>query len=79
MSWNRALGDVSLDLTRRKPSDYLAERPFLKDGRGNWIRTSDLVVPSHALFQAELCPEVLYASGARPALLTRASEGRLHG
>ncbi len=38
-------------------------------GRGNWIRTSDLVVPNHALYQAELCPEVLYASGSPGGVL----------
>jgi hypothetical protein len=37
VSLNRALSDVSLDLARRKPFDYLAERPFSKDGRGDWI------------------------------------------
>ena len=49
VSSNRALSDVSLDLAWRKPFDYLAERPFSKDGRGDWIRTSDLVDPNHAL------------------------------
>lgn len=37
VSLNRALGDVSLDLAWRKPFDYLAERPFLKNGRGGQI------------------------------------------
>lgn len=34
---NRLLSDASLDLVWRKPFDCLAERPFLKDGRGEWI------------------------------------------
>ena len=37
VSSNRLLSDVSLVLTKRKPFDFLAERPFLKDGRGDWI------------------------------------------
>ena len=28
-----------------------------ESGRGNWIRTNDLVVPNDALYQAELYPE----------------------
>ncbi len=34
---NRCLNDVSLVLTKRKPFDMLAERPFLKKSRDNWI------------------------------------------
>lgn len=30
---------------------------FCWDGRGDWIRTSDIVLPKHALYQAELLPE----------------------
>lgn len=37
ISLNRTLSDVSLALTKRRPFDYLAERPFLKNGRGDWI------------------------------------------
>jgi DNA invertase Pin-like site-specific DNA recombinase len=37
VSLNRTLSDVSLDFTRRKPFDFLAERPFLKESRGDWI------------------------------------------
>ena len=34
---NRTLSDVSLCLVKRKPFDVLAERAFLKVGRGDWI------------------------------------------
>lgn len=37
VSLNRTLTDVSLVLTKRKPFDYLAERPFLKKSRGDRI------------------------------------------
>jgi len=35
VSSNRTLSGVSLALTKRRPFDYLAERPFLKNGRGD--------------------------------------------
>lgn len=28
-----------------------------RGGRGDWIRTSDIVLPKHALYQTELLPE----------------------
>jgi hypothetical protein len=34
---NRTLSDVSLVTTKRKPFDVLAERPDLKNSRGDWI------------------------------------------
>ena len=37
VSSNRTLSDVTLYLEKRKPFDYLAERPFLKNGRGGRI------------------------------------------
>ena len=37
VSSNRALSDVSLVLTKRKPFDVLAERPSSSFGRGDWI------------------------------------------
>lgn len=37
VSLNRSLDDVSLRLVKRRPFDYLAERPFLKIGRGDRI------------------------------------------
>ena len=49
ISSNRTLSDVSLCISEKKPFDFLAEQPFLKIGRGDWTRTSDLVVPNHAL------------------------------
>ena len=37
VSLNRTLSDVSVALEKRRPFDLLAERPILKDGRGDWI------------------------------------------
>ncbi len=37
VSLNRTLSDVTLYVQKRKPFDYLAERPFLKNGRGDRI------------------------------------------
>jgi hypothetical protein len=37
VSLNRLLTDTSLVLVKRKPFDFLAERPFLKKTRGDWI------------------------------------------
>ncbi|QNN24730.1 hypothetical protein HED60_21450 [Planctomycetales bacterium ZRK34] len=37
VSLNRKVSDVSLVLTKRKPFDFLVERPFLKKSRGDWI------------------------------------------
>lgn len=39
---------VSLVLEMRKPFDLVAEG-LQKDSRGDWIRTSDLLVPNQAL------------------------------
>jgi site-specific DNA recombinase len=46
---NRILSDVKLVTTKRKPFDALVERPDLEKSRGDWIRTSDLLVPNQAL------------------------------
>ena len=37
VSLNRKVSDVSLVLIKRKPFDFLAERPFLKNSRGDKI------------------------------------------
>ena len=37
VSLNRKVSDVSLVLTKRKPFDFLVERPFLKESRGDRI------------------------------------------
>ena len=37
VSLNRTLGDLTLVLAKRKPFDFLAESPFLKNSRGDWI------------------------------------------
>ena len=62
---NRLLSDVSLDLVWRKPFDYLAERPFLKDGRGNWPnfeRAPGIVAPVVSLFVQPPSPHLLVAA-----------------
>jgi len=46
VSLNCTLSEVSLYIARRKPFDFFAERPFLRNSRGDWIRTSDLCVPN---------------------------------
>ena len=43
---NFSLDGVTLVTTIRKPFDMLAERPDLKNSRGERIRTSDLLTPS---------------------------------
>lgn len=43
---NRTLSDATLNAPKRKPFDVFAERPDLKNSRGDWIRTSDLLTPS---------------------------------
>ena len=48
VSSNRTLSDVSLFREKRKPFDYLAEKSFIQLGRGDWIRTSDLLLPRQA-------------------------------
>ena len=37
VSLNRMLSDVNLVLVKRRPFDFLVERPFLKKSRGDWI------------------------------------------
>ena len=49
VSLNRTLTDLTLVTTKRKPFDVLAEGPSLGNSRGDWIRTSDLLVPNQAL------------------------------
>lgn len=49
VSLNRSLSDVTLVTTKRKPFDVLAEGPLSEKNRGDWIRTSDLLVPNQAL------------------------------
>ena len=49
LSLNRAVSDVSLFITKRKPFDILAERPIFEKSRGDRIRTYDLLVPNQAL------------------------------
>ena len=45
---NRAVSDVNLITTMRKPFDILAEGLDLRNSRGDWIRTSDLLNPIQA-------------------------------
>ena len=37
VSLNRHVNDVTLVVEKRKPFDFIAERPFLKNGRGGQI------------------------------------------
>ena len=37
LSLNRAVSDISLCITKRKPFDILAERPKIEKSRGEWI------------------------------------------
>ncbi len=48
VSLNRSLSDVSLYLEKRKPFDFFAKQPFLKNSRGERIRTSDFLLPKQA-------------------------------
>ena len=56
VSLNRKVSDASLVLIKRRPFDFLVERPFLKKSRGDRIRTCGLFDPNEALYQAELHP-----------------------
>lgn len=47
LSSNHTLNDVSLCIEKRKPSDVLAERAFLKTGRGDWPNFEPLVREFH--------------------------------
>ena len=51
VSLNRTVDSVSLCVVKRKPFDFLAERPFLRNGRGGGTRTHGLMVPNHARYQ----------------------------
>jgi hypothetical protein len=44
---------------RRDLTPSVAQSRDTENGRGDRIRTCDLVVPNHALYQAKLRPEVL--------------------
>jgi hypothetical protein len=45
----------------RNPQNLLADKrgslPWSLNSRGDWIRTSDLMLPKHAHYQAVLHPE----------------------
>jgi hypothetical protein len=43
-----------LEIAKRKPLDYLAERPFLEDGTPGEIRTHDLLLRRQSLYPSEL-------------------------
>ena len=49
VSLNRVLGDVTLELQKRKPFDELAKRPSIQLSRDDRIRTCDFLVPNQAL------------------------------
>ncbi|GAB4138394.1 MAG: hypothetical protein Tsb009_06590 [Planctomycetaceae bacterium] len=60
VSLNRTLGDLSLVLAKRKPFDFLAERPFLKNSR-EFRRPIELFVASVAEWDATVIQLVLAA------------------
>jgi hypothetical protein len=69
LSSNHTLNDVSLCIEKRKPSDVLAERAFLKTGRGDW--------PNFEPRPKAIQPFVAAFSGpSEPHLLTAARLGR---
>jgi aerobic-type carbon monoxide dehydrogenase small subunit (CoxS/CutS family) len=45
--------------------------PYVDDGRGEWIRTTGLLVPNQALYQAEPRPESLQSTSRRVYTQTR--------
>ena len=49
VSLNRVLTDASLCVTKRRPFDWLAERPFLEIGRSGGTRTHDPLIKSQLL------------------------------
>ena len=50
---------------------WLADFPLKKDGRGDWIRTSDLHTPSVMRYQAALRPDLAGASRQAPSVKAR--------
>jgi hypothetical protein len=63
VSLNRTVSDVSLYVAKRRPFDFLAERPFLRNGEGNCPRFEpDALAPYTSLFLAPPEPHVLAAS-----------------
>ena len=52
VSSNATLSAVTLCVAKRKPFDWLAEKAFLKDGRGGGIRTRDFQLPKLTRYQA---------------------------
>jgi len=64
VSLNRTLSDTSLCLTKRKPFDFLAERPVLKIGRGDWTKFEPLRQALAAFSQPFLAPPAPYLLAA---------------
>src|SRR5687768_17758916 len=58
-------------LLRSKMDSGVRQNDETVFGRGDWIRTSDIVLPKHALYQAELHPDFgsIVPQGARRPLL----------
>ncbi len=56
VSSNVALSDVSLMVAKRKPFDFLAERPLLENGEGSGTRTHDLRLKKPLLYQLSYTP-----------------------
>jgi hypothetical protein len=59
VSSNRLLSGASLVLVKRRPFDFLAERPFLKNGRGDWQNLEREVQPYAAVFLRGPEPHIL--------------------
>ena len=47
----------------KKSRSTISRTAFCLIGRGDWIRTSDLLVPNQARYQAALRPELFFADG----------------
>ncbi|KPJ57082.1 MAG: hypothetical protein AMS16_01565 [Planctomycetes bacterium DG_58] len=63
ISLNRTLNDTTLVTEKRRPFDVLAERPFLKDGRGNWREFEPKALTTYtSLFFTPPQPHVLAVS-----------------
>lgn len=71
VSLNRTVSDTTLCVTKRRPFDYLAERPFLKIGRGDWRSFEpypNALAPFTSLFLGPPEPHLLAASRIAPCL-----------
>jgi DNA invertase Pin-like site-specific DNA recombinase len=64
ISSNRELGHLTLCVAKRRPFDFLAERPFLEDSRGNcpnFEPKKNIVEPVLEIFAGQILPYLLMA------------------